>query len=195
MTTRGPLALALLCAVATSCHADSIWQRAEAAGHVRSLYGDHRAGQVGDIVYVLVSETSTAVSAAKTETDRSSGSTNSAGGGLLSFLPFFSWNNDESYSGQGTSTRSGTLTGRITARLVEEITPGVFRIEGVREVAVNAERQTMKLTGYVRAVDIGFANSIRSDQVADAEISYSGLGPIAKKQKPGILTRLLNWLF
>jgi flagellar L-ring protein precursor FlgH len=184
-----------LAALAGQARADSLWQRGEKAGHISTLYSDHRASTVGAIVYVLVSETSTATSEAKTETDRKSESTNAAGTGLLSFLPFFSWNNAESFAGTGSTTRKGSLTGRITARLVEEVSPGVFRIEGMREVAVNAEKQTMRLTGFVRAEDISSANTIRSDQVADAAISYSGLGPIARKQKPGVLTRLLDWLF
>lgn len=184
-----------LAALVSQANADSLWARAERSGAVRTLYSDHRADMVGAIVYVLVAETATATSEAETETDRKSTGNNAAGTGLLNFLPFFSWNNGESYSGGGSSTRKGSLTGRITARLIEEVSPGVFRIEGTREVAVNAERQTMRLTGFVRAEDISSANTIRSDQVADAAISYAGLGPIARKTKPGILTRLVDWLF
>lgn len=184
-----------LAALASQARADSLWQRAEESGTVRTLFIDHRASEVGSILYVLVTESATATSEAKTETSTKSTDTNQAGTGLLNFLPFFSWGNSGSYSGGGSSTRKGSLTGRITARLIEEVAPGVFRIEGTREVAVNQERQTMRLTGFVRAEDISSANTIRSDQVADATISYSGLGPIARTQKPGILTRLIDFLF
>jgi flagellar L-ring protein FlgH len=189
------LAALIAIAVAGAASADSLWRRGEEMGANRGLFIDHRASTAGAIVYVLVSETASATSTATTTTGRTSDSTNAAGTGLLNFLPFFSWHNAEHYSGSGTSTRKGTLTGAITARLMEEIAPGTFRIEGTREVAVNSDKQTMRLTGIVRADDITSENTIRSDQVADATISYSGLGPIAKKQKPGILTRLTNWLF
>lgn len=187
------LALALVATV----QADSIWQRAHggSSGTGRSLFSDPRATGVGDIVYVLVSEVTTATSTATTTTDRESESSNASGTGLLSFLPFFSWNNDESYRGEGASSRQGALTGRLTARLMEEIAPGVYRIEGAREVAVNEDKQTMHLSGTIRAIDISPTNTIQSDQIADAVISYSGVGPIARKQKPGILTRLVDWLF
>jgi len=194
----GPIVCVALLLCACSVGADSIWQRAHGAassGFGRSLFSDPRAAGVGDIVYVLVSEVTTATSTATTETDRESESDSASGTGLLSFLPFFSWNNDESYKGSGTSNRQGTLTGRLTARLVEEIAPGVYRIEGTREVAVNEEKQTMHLTGTIRAIDISPTNTIQSDQIAAAVISYSGVGPIARRQKPGILTRLVDWLF
>jgi flagellar L-ring protein precursor FlgH len=186
--------LALLI-MAGAADADSLWIRAEKKGLVRSLYSDSRAYRVGDVVYISVLETTTATNSAETGTNRTSSTTNDAGTGLLSFLPFFTWKNNEQFKSDGSTVRKGGLTGRMTARLIEEITPGVFRIEGTREVAVNSETQKMTLSGIIRACDIAADNSVRSDQVADASIHYSGVGPVAAKQKPGILTRLFNWLF
>jgi flagellar L-ring protein precursor FlgH len=188
------VAVLVACVLVTGASADSLWLRAEESGTARSIFADDRAASVGDIVYVLITETTTATSAATTEMNRDSSSSGLAGG-LLSFLPFFSWDNQEDYESGGTTVRQGALTGRMTARLVEEVAPGVYRIEGTREVSVNEENQRMILTGLVRVSDITSANTIRSDQVADAAISYSGIGPIAKKNKPGLLTRLVNFLF
>jgi flagellar L-ring protein precursor FlgH len=178
-----------------AAQADSIWLKAKAGGLTRSLYASNRASRVGDVVYITVAETTTATSTANTDVSRTSASTSGNGGGLLSFLPFFSWSNDEGYKSDGTTVRKGSLTGRMTARLMEEVSPGVFRIEGTREVGVNSETQKMVLSGIIRATDIGPDNTIRSDRVADASICYTGIGPIAKKQKPGVLSRLFNWLF
>jgi len=189
------LGLAVLALAVGTAQADSIWLKAKQSGLTRSLYATNKASRVGDVVYVTVSETTTATSAANTDISRTSDSTSGNGGGLLSFLPFFSWSNDEGYKSDGTTVRKGSLMGRMTARLVEEVAPGVFRVEGSREVGVNNETQKMILSGIIRVTDIGPDNTIRSDQVADASICYTGVGPIAKKQKPGVLTRLFNWLF
>jgi flagellar L-ring protein FlgH len=44
----------------------------------------------------------------------------------------------------------------------------------------------------VRPADISPSNTVSSDRVADARISYAGRGDIANTGKPGWLTRFFN---
>ena len=62
---------------------------------------------------------------------------------------------------------------------------------------VNNEVQIIYLTGIVRPVDITAANTVDSNKILNARISYTGRGPVADQQEPGWLTRTINhvWPF
>ena len=66
--------------------------------------------------------------------------------------------------------------------------------EATDKNARNNEVQTLYIEGRARPQDIGANNSILSNRLADAKISYTGDGLLADKQRPGVLTRFLSWL-
>ena len=68
----------------------------------------------------------------------------------------------------------------------------VFR--GKRQVKVNSETQTMTIKGIVRRIDLDTQNTVVSSAVANADISYTGLGVVDDVQTPGWLTRVFNWV-
>jgi len=47
----------------------------------------------------------------------------------------------------------------------------------------------------VRPEDISPGNVIRSDLIADAEITFKGKGVLANTERPGIFARIFDWLF
>ena len=51
------------------------------------------------------------------------------------------------------------------------------------------------MTGTVRPKDIAPDNTVDSYLIADAEISYTGKGNADQAARPGIFTRILNWIF
>jgi flagellar L-ring protein precursor FlgH len=59
---------------------------------------------------------------------------------------------------------------------------------------VNDEKQEIKLVGKVRPIDILDNNTVPSNRLADARISYIGDGVLSEKQHPGLLTHILSWL-
>ena len=71
---------------------------------------------------------------------------------------------------------------------------GDLRIQGRRQVKVNSETQTMTITGIVRRIDLDTQNTVLSSAVADANITYTGLGVVDDVQTPGWATRIFNWL-
>jgi len=79
--------------------------------------------------------------------------------------------------------------------VVESYSNNTMRIEGRQKIVINGEEQEIVLTGLVRTEDVAPDNTVLSTFVADAEISFVGTGMVADKNKPGLLTRLLNWLF
>ena len=112
-----------------------------------------------------------------------------------SFDPSVSAESSRSTNGTGTTTRGGSMTGTLAAIIKQELPNGIFRIEGRRTVTVNNEDQMMVLTGLIRRVDIGFSNTISSQQIANANIVYTGKGVISDEQNVGWLMRFFAWVW
>jgi flagellar L-ring protein precursor FlgH len=80
--------------------------------------------------------------------------------------------------------------------IVREVTPsGQLVVEGTRSLVTNRETQTLVLSGIVRRDDIRADNTVLSTNLADAEIRMEGKGLIADRQRRGILTQIMDWLF
>jgi flagellar L-ring protein FlgH len=174
------------------------------------LFADTKAKQVGDIVTVQLEENFESSNSATTGVSKDSeidlgvstvlglpndyGISNFLGSGNA-FDPTVQAQSSRSTNGAGITTRGGSMTGTIAAIIQEELPHGMFRIEGRRTVTVNNEDQTMVLTGFIRRVDIGFANIISSQQIADADIVYTGKGVISDEQNVGWLMRFFAWVW
>jgi flagellar L-ring protein FlgH len=174
------------------------------------LFADTKAKQVGDIVTVQLEENFESSNSATTGVSKDSeidlgvstvlglpndyGISNFLGSGNA-FDPSVQAQSSRSTNGAGITTRGGSMTGTIAAIIQEELPHGMFRIEGRRTVTVNNEDQTMVLTGFIRRVDIGFANIISSQQIADADIVYTGKGVISDEQNVGWLMRFFAWVW
>ncbi len=171
--------------------ADSLWKDGN-----RSLYADRKAVKEGDVLTVLIYESTTASSRADTKTSKSdSASTKPGVGPLLSLLPEWSVSGKTGSQASGTTTRSGTLVGKISVVVKEVLPSGNLKVEGARTVGVNGEKEKIVLTGIVRPEDVSAENTVASTAIAEAEIHYEGKGPVGSKQREGLLTKLLKWLF
>jgi flagellar L-ring protein precursor FlgH len=106
-------------------------------------------------------------------------------------------NTTNDFSGSGETTRTGSLSATITARIVDVLPNGNLAVEGKRELYVNNEKKEILVQGIVRTKDIAYDNSILSTQIADAKIIYTGIGVVGEKQTPGWLARVLDtvWPF
>ena len=101
------------------------------------------------------------------------------------------------HSGKGTSDRDGHIKAYISAVVQEVLPNGNLYINGRREIKVNHETQYITFSGIVRPADISQSNEVSSTYVANAKMTYSGVGVIADKQKPGWLGRIVDnvWPF
>lgn len=188
------LVLALTLAVAVSVSgpaaAHSLWVEGG------NLYADNKARQPGDLVTLIIVERAQATQSATTQ----SGKDTSVGfgpimWGVTPLVPGFSAEAGDSYRGGGSTTRGGSLNARMTAMVVDVLPNGNLVIEGRQTIIVNEEEQLIVVSGIVRPQDIAPDNTVLSTFVADATITYHGTGPLGDRQEPGLLTRLLNWLF
>lgn len=169
------------------------------ARDVYSLYTDHRAMKKDDILTVLIVENAKADSKSSTSTNKknSFGVDNVEGSGSLRFIPSFgaSGTTDVGYDGKGGTAREGKLVATISARVVEVLDNGNLRIDGNKVVEINEEKEIIKISGVVRPEDIESDNTVYSYDISDAKITYSGKGVANSGRRPGIIARILNWIF
>lgn len=159
---------------------------------------DRIARNAGDILTVIISETSSATLTAKTTAAKQDSTT-------VDPVRLFSWlsltpnalttSATNSNSGDGATLQNGRLTARVTV-LVKQAHPNrTLVIEGTRTVVINKETQTFRLSGIVRRDDIRPDNTLLSEKIAEAQIAMEGKGLLNERQRRGILTRILDWLF
>ena len=160
-----------------------------------SLFSNLKAYRVGDVITVIIQEQSAASSAAATDTKVKNEASGGPGTGTLDFISLWGLDSENNYKGDAKTQRSGQLQARMTARIIEVLASGDFRIEGQREVDINGEREQIKLAGIIRPRDIAPDNTILSSFIADAQILYDGKGIVDSGHEPGIIAKVLNWLF
>ncbi len=182
--------------------ADSLWRPSQP-----SIYGvSKRRVRVGDIVTIYVSESTNAVQSASTSTRKDA----SIGAKLLANWDQISnilgneqtrrnldigFDGADAYEGTGQTARRSSVKAVVTSIVTEILNSGNLYIVGEHKVKVNDEVETVKVSGIIRPQDISAQNSVFSYQIAKAEVSVNGAGVVGAKQRPGIMTRVFNWLF
>lgn len=104
-------------------------------------------------------------------------------------------NTEDKFEGEGSTKREGRVQATLTCRVVEVLPGNLFRIQGRRSVVINHEVQYLTVEGLVRQQDIAIDNTVPSDSLAEASITFDGLGVIDDKQRPGWMTRILSWVY
>ncbi|PID30179.1 MAG: hypothetical protein CR982_01605 [Candidatus Cloacimonadota bacterium] len=163
-----------------------------------SIFADHRARAIGDLIIVNINDNSSATNEAKTTTSNSGSLSLSAkGSGFMDFIPEMGGtaSNSNSSSGSGKTERKGSVVAVVTARITDILTNGNLVISGDKVIEVNGEKQITSVSGVVRPKDINGDNEIYSNQIAGLEVSFTGAGAVADAEEPGIFTRFFNWLF
>lgn len=159
---------------------------------------DRTAHRVGDLVTIIVSETSAANFSASLKATKSD-STKVEQQLFMKTLDriFKPWatSSSSNISGDGTATQNGSMSAKIAAVVTHVMPNGAMVIEGRKTLIVNNETQTYKISGVIRRDDITSTNSVTSDSLAEAEIVMTGKGVIHDRQRRGLLTQILDWLF
>lgn len=156
----------------------------------RPLAADKRAQLPGDILTVLIYESSSASTSAESEMSRSTGATVRVG--VDNRVHGADLNGQTSHGGGGTVQRQGKLLAQMSVRVVEVTPNGDLKVAGEQILEINDDRQNIRIEGRVRPRDITDANTVMSYRLADARISYLGDGELAKRQRPGFWAKLMN---
>lgn len=176
------------------------------------FFVDRKASKVGDIILVIISESSNAKKEADTDITKT--------GSLAYTIPAFpgfgellaaptgrARRFDPSDTLRATSSnksgaeteieRKDNLSATISARVVEVFPNGNLFVEGRREITTHGETLIVMVSGIVRPEDVDATNTIQSKFIADARIVYTGDGILTEAQGPGWLSRVATiiWPF
>lgn len=170
-----------------------------ADGHEVALFEDVRARRVGDILTIVLRESTSASKSTSTSTKKDSEI--SLPGPVIAGRPVTangteildtSIAGNRQFSGQGSASQSNQLAGNITVTVVQRLANGNLVVQGQKWLRLNHGDEFVQIVGVVRPFDVRQDNSITSDRVADARISYGGRGVIANANQPGWLDRFFN---
>eukprot|EP01047_Picozoa_sp_COSAG01_P011791 COSAG01_NODE_519_length_16012_cov_4.344058_19_plen_203_part_00 len=183
--------------------ADSLWR-----SYSNKIYQPgSRKVSVGDMVTIYVSESTSAVQQASTSTGKSSAIGTSLSSNWDKLTTALGNNRDrrkrdiaisgnDAYRGTGQTERKSSVKAVITAIVTEVLESGNLFVVGEHKVKVNHDIETIRVSGIIRPADITRKNTVFSYQIAKAEVSVSGSGgPVSSKQTPGILGKVVNWIF
>jgi flagellar L-ring protein precursor FlgH len=164
-----------------------------------ALFENPIARHVGDIVTIVLNESTAAkksatTTTAKATTDTLPGMTLLGSPVTIHGTPVLSNNiNDASkFNGAGDSAQSNSLTGYITATVVRVLPNGNLLIKGEKQIWINQGSEYVRVSGVIRPIDLAPDNSIPSLKVGAARISYGGKGAVADANAPGWLSRFFN---
>jgi flagellar L-ring protein precursor FlgH len=190
--------------------AASVWGQTKSDENYGSLFPadyknpavDRTARGVGDILTVVISESSSSNMAASTSGTKKD--SNQVGLPLIGALKLplikqiigdLSTSADSTVSGQGSTTASSRFSARISVIVKQVLPNGNMVVEGTRWIKVNKEETNITFTGLVRRDDVRADNTVISENVAEAKITNVSKGLIADRQRRGFITRFLDWLF
>ncbi len=168
------------------------------------LTSDLRARHKNDLVTIKVVESVAGLGSADASLDKKSNGTAGVSSmfGLESKLPsainpanLLTTGSNTSFQGGGSTSRSGSLTAVMTARVEDVMPNGDLLVQGVREIEINGDRQILVLTGVVRSADINTANVVPSTAIGQMRIRYFGKGLMKDNLEPGWVIKILNKLF
>tara|TARA_A100001011_G_C14301805_1_gene841125 strand:- start:1819 stop:2490 length:672 start_codon:yes stop_codon:yes gene_type:complete len=155
---------------------------------------DRRAGQVGDILTVSLSEDFTA---SKSQS-ASSAKSDSFKVDLPNILDpagdqaLLDSGAETSFSGSGSAAQTNSLRGEISVTVMRVFANGNMEIMGQKKLHLNNGNEYVRLSGIIRPQDISANNVVRSSRIANAKIAYLGVGDVADTGQKGWLSRALS---
>lgn len=167
------------------------------SGYSWSLVQDRRAYRVGDILTIILDESTQSSKQATTnfgkENDVTLGVPELFGKPLDKASTSIS--GDRNFKGAANSRQQNMLRGAITVAVHKVLPNGVMEVRGEKWLTLNQGDEYMRVSGLVRPEDISPDNSVSSQRIANARISYAGRGALSDANAAGWLTRFFNHPF
>jgi flagellar L-ring protein precursor FlgH len=169
-----------------------------------SWFGKGRNFQVGDVITVLLNEsTQAARSQVGTITRNSTNDMLSPGlavlgnrlGGVMKGVDFSK--TDISNKGTGSADQTASLTGSVAVSVVEVMPNGNLVLRGEKQLALTEGSEVIQVAGIIRPDDVAPNNTVQSRRLANAQIAYRGSGDLANATRAGwgTSTLLKLWPF
>jgi flagellar L-ring protein precursor FlgH len=172
------------------------------AGVTDGMLSQSRKFQVGDVITVLLSESTQANRQQSTDVSRESTNTAIPQGltdrvaRASSLLKGVNLNESTiESSGSGNANQRASLNGSVSVTVVEVLPNGNLVLRGEKQMTLSEGTEVIQVSGIVRAEDVAPNNTVQSRRLADARFIYRGEGDIARSSAPGWGTRGLMRLW
>lgn len=156
-----------------------------------------RASMVGDVLTITLVERTQATKSNSANTDRNGniGLTPPTTGPFSLFQPSdVAMGGGNTFAGKGQAEQSNALSGEITVTIEKIFPNGTMLVRGQKSLTLNRGDEYITLSGIVRGADISPDNRVGSNRVADAKITYTGKGELARASRQGWLQRFFSML-
>jgi flagellar L-ring protein precursor FlgH len=167
--------------------------------YVNNIYSDSKAHRVGDIISVILSESTQAQKNAKTEIKKENSATlnpiTGFGGEAINFKNKaiqFGYDQESDFKGDSKANQGNSLSGNISVHVLRVLPNGNLMIRGEKWMSLNNGDEYIRLTGVIRPQDINSNNTVTSSKVANARIQYAGTGTFADVQEQGWLSAFFS---
>jgi len=157
-----------------------------------SWFGKSRSFQVGDVITVLLNESSQATRTQNGAVSRES--SNDTLAGLQQYGPahigsFMKGINvlggKVSNKGTGAADQQASLTGSVAVAVVEVMPNGNLVLRGEKQLALTEGTEIIQVAGIIRPDDVSPSNTVQSKRLANAQIAYRGSGDLANATRAG----------
>jgi flagellar L-ring protein precursor FlgH len=169
-----------------------------------SWFGKSKSFQVGDVITVLLNESSQATRTQNGSLTRESSNDmipsgmQKYGAGLGGFMGGINMLGGKlSNKGTGAADQQASLTGSVAVSVVEVMPNGNLVLRGEKQLALTEGSEIIQVAGIIRPDDVAPNNTVQSRRLANAQIAYSGSGDLANATKAGwgTSTLLKIWPF
>lgn len=181
------LSVMLLCANSVA-KADTLYQAApppSGPGHPLRLGADHRASQIGDLVYIIFDFSDSNSHSA------TYASSKAAGFALTGLFHIPAINGSTNASSSKAASGADSFVSTMMATVVNVLPSGVLAVAGDQGVVINGRQQTLHITGFIRPEDLDATDAVLSSRVANVQANFNGDNPKGK----GLIQRILEFLF
>jgi len=94
-------------------------------------------------------------------------------------------------SGTGQADQRASLSGAVSVSVVEVLANGNLMVRGEKQLALTEGAEVIQVSGIIRPDDISPNNTVQSRRLANAQIAYRGTGDMANAARPGWGTSVL----
>lgn len=191
MSLRRQLAFALACALLSiplAATANTLYQPAPpltGPGHPLRLGPDHRASQIGDLVYVVFD-----FNDANSHSNNYQ-ATHQGGFSLAGVLHIPAISGQSAAQSNRAESGADSFVSTMMATVTDVLPSGVLAIAGDQGVVVNGRRQTLHITGFIRPEDLDSTDAVLSSRVANVQANFYG----DNQKHKGLIQQILHFLF
>jgi flagellar L-ring protein precursor FlgH len=157
-----------------------------------SWFGKGRNFQVGDVITVLLNESTQAARTQNANVSRESSNDvvpkglQNYGAGLGGFMNGINMLGGKiNNKGTGAADQQASLSGSVAVSVVEVMPNGNLVLRGEKQLALTEGSEVIQVAGIIRPDDVAPNNTVQSRRLANAQITYRGTGDLANATRAG----------